>query len=115
MKKVDNYVDKIAHLQLVEDNDIIPEDGINSNRIRVEIIDHLKKDERRLSEVLILGELPWYRGEIREVILRVASDDFLNHIKRHHPIITVFRGPYIIGELKFIEKRVHSEMLKQYL
>ncbi|KAB7609819.1 hypothetical protein F9L33_15470 [Amylibacter sp. SFDW26] len=108
---MDFYISRIATLTFSETTTIIPINGIKTNRIRVDVADKMTSNERWLSEILVIGELPCFAGETREVILRISSDEFRSRVEKKYTKLLVFHGPDFLGEITFTNKEVSKEML----
>lgn len=81
----------------------IPDDGLSVSKLRVEISEQDKSSSAWIAELNVLGDLPWLKGEEREIELRVMSDEFKGYIQTQKPNLVVKRGNEVIGRL-YIKK-----------
>jgi hypothetical protein len=81
----------------------IPTGGLTSRKLRVELSEEKKPDSAWISELEVLGDLPWREGEARKVKVRIMSDQFRQHVENHLPALLVKYGESVIGYLKFDE------------
>lgn len=77
----------------------VTNEGLTVPRLRVELSDIEKPDSAWISELKVIGDLPWHKGEERQVELRVLSDEFRNYVISNKPDLLVKRGSEIIGNL----------------
>ncbi|MGS2724926.1 hypothetical protein ACVBEJ_14390 [Porticoccus sp. GXU_MW_L64] len=78
----------------------VPESGLTSSRHRVELFEDGKSENAWISEINILGDLPWHRGEEREVEVRIMSCEFRDYLMDKRPSLLVRYGSQIIGSLE---------------
>lgn len=78
-----------------------PAAGYTFQKIRVELSEMQNDREAWITELEILGELPWTKGESRIVKIRIMSDEFRKHVEIHHPTLLVNFGPSRLGVLEF--------------
>ena len=67
----------------------------------MELVSEEKPDEAWISELNVLGNLPWHKGEERKVELCIMSDEFRNYVMQVNPGLLVKRGNDILGNLEF--------------
>lgn len=76
-----------------------PPDGLTVSALRVELVEPEKPFDAWISELIILGDLPWLEGETRDVEVRILTDEFRNHVLENSPTLLVRYGSQIIGTL----------------
>ena len=60
-----------------------------------------KPDAAWIAELNVLGDLPWHKGEERQVELRIMSDEFRDYVMLESPGLLVKRGNEVLGNLEF--------------
>lgn len=89
----------VAKVKLGSGASAIPAAGLSTPRLRVELAETEKQNSAWIAELIVLGDLPWHKGEERYVELRIMSDEFRNYVTSERPNLLVKRGDEIIGEL----------------
>jgi len=77
----------------------IPDNGLEVSKLRVEISEPDELSSSWIAELNVLGDLPWLKGEEREIELRVMSDEFRGYVQAEKPDLVVKRGSEVIGRL----------------
>lgn len=77
----------------------MPNDGLTVSKIRVELFEEKLPDSAWISELVVLGELPWREGEERRVEVRILTDEFRKYVWKNKPELQVRRGSQLIGSL----------------
>ncbi len=90
----------VGKVKLQLDSGAIPTDGLTVLRHRVELVEKLKPDLGWISELIVLGDLPWHEGEERRVEVRIMTSKFRDHVIDARPSLLVKYGSKIIGALK---------------
>ena len=78
----------------------MPKGGFTVPRHRVELFEDGKSDAAWISELEVLGDLPWHKGEERKVEVRIMSDEFRDYVMDKRPNLLVRYGSQIIGSLE---------------
>lgn len=96
----------LGRLRFFSDTDVIPECGTSILKPRFEFSLDPIAGENWIVEVEILGVVPWFRGEERNVKVRVLSKEFEKQLMETSNPIYVLRGPKHVGmfELEKSEK-----------
>ncbi len=89
----------LAQATLKSEVGVIPEEGLAVAKLRIEIADEKKLDSFWIAELNNLGALPWFKGEMRKVELRVMSDQFKKHVMLNKPNLLMRYGSDIVGSL----------------
>lgn len=79
----------------------IPEEGLASNKLRVELAWLDSPVTGWIAELTVLDRLPWNRGERRRVAVRVMSMEFYRAIRQGNCRLLMKRGGDPIGILDF--------------
>jgi len=79
----------------------MPTEGLTSRKLRVELSDERTPGEAWISELEVLGDLPWRENESRQVKVRIMSDEFRNKVENELPALSVSYGKSALGLLKF--------------
>ncbi|BBM03557.1 hypothetical protein [Microbulbifer sp. GL-2] len=95
-----NHNSIIGTLRLNTETNIIPADGLMVSRHRVELLEEGKSDLSWMAELNVLGDLPWFKGEERQVEVRIMSDEFRQHVVSERPNLLVKRGRETVGTLE---------------
>lgn len=90
-----------ARVRLREGAEVVPKAGLTQPKLRVELRTSEEGSSAWIAELKITGDLPWHRGEDREVELRIMSDQFEEHVVSERPKLLVCRGDVIVGDLEF--------------
>ncbi len=90
----------VGKVKLGSEVNAIPDEGLSTSRLRVELAEAEKQDSAWIAELIVLGDLPWHKGEERRVELRIMSDEFRSYVTSERPNLLVKRGDEIIGELE---------------
>lgn len=88
-----------ASVQLLSDSKAIPVGGLSAQSHRVELAMVGEPNERWIAVLNVLGDLPWFRGECRDVDVKVMSHEFGEALFRPGIAIAVFRGPELVGHM----------------
>ena len=88
----------IGEVSLYDKVDVIPNEGLNLQKVRVELCKK-GKEEGWITELQILGDLPWLEGEKRKVNVRIMSNEFSSDLLQNRFDVTVRYGSSFIGEL----------------
>ena len=91
----------IGNVTLSGEIECMPTGGLTSRKLRVELSEEKKPDSAWISELEVLGDLPWREGESRRVKVRIMSDEFRQHVENHLPALMVKYGESFLGFLKF--------------
>jgi len=78
----------------------MPDGGLPGPKLRVELFEDAKPDLAWISELNVLGDLPWHEGEERKVEIRIMSDEFRDYVTTKRPNLSVRHGSQVIGSLK---------------
>ena len=78
----------------------MPEGGLNTKKLRVELVEKSNPKSAWIAEINILGKLPWFEGEKRKVEIRIMTDEFKVYVETKHPSLFVRYGSQIIGQLE---------------
>ena len=87
-------------VKLKPESTSVPRDGLSVPRLRVELSEKENPNSAWIAELHVQGNLPWFKGEQRQVKVRVASDEFRARIVSNKPSLFVRRGNEIIGTLE---------------
>jgi len=77
----------------------VPRNGLAVSSLRVEIAAVGQSSPGWIAELQVQGDLPWRRGEKRQVRIRVLSDEFRRYVTTERPGLVVMRGPETIGTI----------------
>ena len=77
----------------------MPSGGLTTPKIRVELFEENTPDSAWISELSVLGSLPWQENEERSVEIRILTDEFREYVSKQKPDLNVRRGSQIIGTL----------------
>ena len=91
----------IGTVKLNPNIDGMPDGGLTINKHRVELAEENKPDFAWMTEIIVLGDLPWYEGEERQVEIRIMTDEFREYVISKKPDLLVRRGSQFIGDLHF--------------
>lgn len=91
----------IAKVKIRSEVNVIPDGGITVSRLRVELAEEEKPDSAWIAELNVLGDLPWHKGEERQIELRIMSDEFRNYVMIRSPSLLVKHGSEVLGILEF--------------
>jgi len=80
----------------------IPLEGLKVSPLRVELAGNNGGDAAWIAELTVLGDLPWCKGEKREVEVRVMSDEFRSYMISKRPKLLVKRASEIIGNMELV-------------
>jgi len=86
-----------GRLRFFSDTVVVPKAGTNIRKPRFEFTLDPTLGKNWIVEVEILGSLPWFRGEEKEVKVRVLSDAFARQLVDAVTPIYVLRGPVQVG------------------
>lgn len=101
----------LAQVNLSDEVNVIPSGGITVPTLRVDLVDEKSPREAWIAEISILGDLPWFKGEKRQVEFRVMSDEFREYIVSKRPRLFIKRGSEIIGCLEILTDK-NGEIIK---
>jgi hypothetical protein len=76
----------------------VPSGGLTASRHRVEI-SAASDAPGWIAELRVLGELPWRPGQLRQVEVRIMSDEFRDYVASERPGLIAKRGPDTVGIL----------------
>ena len=93
----------IGYVTLSGEIECVPTGGLTSRKLRVELSEKKNPDSAWISELEVLGDLPWREGESRKVKVRIMSDEFRQHVENHLPALLVKYGESVLGFLNFEE------------
>lgn len=91
----------VGKVQLLEKSSVIPSGGITTPKVRVEL-QEVDGNKSWIAELIITGDLPWLKGDSRNVNVRVMSNDFRDYVFKVKPDLRVLRGSDLIGKLVFV-------------
>lgn len=77
----------------------MPTDGLTVSKMRVELFEEHAPDAAWISELNILGSLPWKEDEERKVEVRIMEDEFREYVFEQKPNLQLRRGSQHIGTL----------------
>ena len=77
----------------------MPNGGLTQRILRAELFEENSPDSAWISELNLLGSLPWREEEERSVEVRMLTDEFREYVKKNKPLLKVRRGCQIIGTL----------------
>ena len=80
----------------------VPVGGLMQSKIRVELSEENNSESSWISELIILGDLPWHMGESRKVEVRIMSEEFRTRVMDKQPSMLIRYGSQIIGSLLLI-------------
>lgn len=80
----------------------MPVGGLIQSKIRVELSEENKSELSWISELTILGDLPWHMGESRKVEIRIMSEEFRTRVVERRPSMSIRYGGQVIGSLLLI-------------
>lgn len=89
----------LGKAKLFADLQGMPSDGLTVPKMRVELFESDTPDAAWISELGVLGSLPWREGEERSVEVRILTDEFREYVSKQKPDLNVRRGSQIIGTL----------------
>ncbi len=78
----------------------MPDGGLPGPKLRVELFEEAKPDSAWISELRILGDLPWHEGEERKIEIRIMSDEFRDYVITKRPNLSIRYGSQTIGRLE---------------
>ncbi len=90
----------LARVRLRSEVNVIPDKGLTVSRIRVELAEKKKSGAAWIAELNIIGDLPWLKGEERQVEMRIMSEEFRDYVISQSPSLLVKYGNEILGNLK---------------
>lgn len=91
----------IGNATLGNEIENMPTGGLMSQKLRVELADEENPDSVWISELEVLGDLPWCENESRQVKVRIMSDEFRKYVESNLPALLMKRGKNVLGFLKF--------------
>lgn len=91
----------IGNATLGNGSESIPTGGLTSQKLRVELVDEANPNSAWISELEVLGDLPWCENESRQVKVRIMSNEFRKHVESNLPALLMKRGKSVLGFLKF--------------
>lgn len=91
----------VGKIKLRAGINVVPDKGLAVSRLRVELSEEKKPDSAWMAELNVMGDLPWYKGEERQVELRIMSDEFRNYVTLESPSLLVKYGSEVLGNLEF--------------
>ncbi len=94
----------VAKVKLRSEVNVIPDGGLAVSRLRVELVEEGKPDLAWIAELNVLGDLPWHKGEERQVELRIMSDEFRNYVVMRSPSLLIKHGSEVLGILEFAKE-----------
>lgn len=77
----------------------MPSSGLTVPKMRVELFEADTPDSAWISELNVLGSLPWQEDEERRVEVRILTDEFREYVSKQKPDLQVRRGSQHIGTL----------------
>lgn len=77
----------------------MPCDGLTVPKMRVELYEESTPDSAWVSELNVIGPLPWKEDEERKVEVRIMTDEFREYVSEQKPNLQVRRGSQHIGTL----------------
>lgn len=89
----------LGKMSLARDASAVPTGGLTVSPLRVEISPASDPASAWIAELGVLGDLPWKRGEERQVEVRIMSDEFRDYVTVERPMLIVKRGYETIGNL----------------
>lgn len=78
----------------------MPDGGLSGLKLRVELFEEAKPNSAWISELKVLGDLPWSEGEERKVEIRIMSCEFRDYVTTKRPNLSVRYGSQTIGSLE---------------
>lgn len=85
-------------------SDAIPESGLSEPMLMVDLTSDVKMRTAWPSEIVISGDMPWYRGEERVVEVRIQAKPFNDYVTCWRPKLYVCRNDEIIGSLTLADR-----------
>lgn len=85
--------------KLFSDLEGMPKSGLTSPKMRVELFEENTPDSAWISELSVLGSLPWQGNEERRVEVRILTDEFREYVLKQKPYLQVRHGSQLIGTL----------------
>lgn len=86
-------------VKLLSDLQGMPNGGLTVPKIRVELFKKSTPDLAWISELDVLGSLPWKEDEERRVEVRILTDEFREYVSEQKPDLQVRHGSQLIGTL----------------
>lgn len=90
-----------GNITLSKDIENMPIGGLTSRKLRVELLDENKSDSGWISELEIVGDLPWCKEQSRQVKVRIMSVEFRKYVESSFPDLLVKYGKSVVGFLRF--------------
>ncbi len=88
-------------IKLRSEVSVIPDEGLAVSQLRVELVEEEKPDSAWIAELNVLGNLPWHKGEERQVKMRIMSNEFADYVASEHPSLLVKHGSEVLGDVEF--------------
>lgn len=88
--------------ELSSDCSIVPDGGLGIRFHRVELVEEHETASAWIAELEILGDLPFHKGERRDVRVRIMSDEFRLDVEARKPDLLVQHGSDFVGSLVLI-------------
>ena len=89
-----------GEVRLLNEVNGMPEVGFTTPRHRVELFEEVNPAAAWITEIIVLGDLPWREGEGRRVEIRIMSDEFRDYVTINRPHLLVRYGSRVIGSLE---------------
>jgi hypothetical protein len=99
----------LSALLRLENPDAIPETGLTSDRLEVNLTSDHKMRTAWRGEIVIPGDGPWLQGEERLVELQIEAKPFEDYVASWRPTLFVCRNDEIIGQLELADLPVRRE------
>ena len=77
----------------------MPNGGLSVPKMRVELFEENTPKSAWISELNVLGSLPWQKNEERRVEVRILTDEFSLYVSEQKPKLQVRYGSQLIGNL----------------